>query len=72
MTPFLDLTLDEHMLRHHELDLKLGDVERYNHLRGVREPIYRTSIGRWRRDLDPSQTAQLDRLLGRTLAALGY
>ena len=69
---FLHLDFDDRMLRHHALDLRLGDVERYPHLTGVREPVYQTSIGRWRSEFDAAQIAELERLLGSTLAVLGY
>jgi protein-tyrosine sulfotransferase len=69
---FLGLTFDERMLRHHELGLHFGDVERMTHLQGVREAVHQTSIGRWRTDLDATQTAEVQRLLGPTLATLGY
>jgi LPS sulfotransferase NodH len=69
---FLNVALDERMLHHHELDLRLGDVDRYRSLQGVRQPVYRTSIGRWRTALDVRQIVELDRVLGPTLAALGY
>jgi len=69
---FLDIAFDEQMLRHHELDLRLGDVERHAHLQGVRQPVYQTAIGRWRTALDTRQIGELNRFLGPTLAALGY
>ena len=69
---FLDLAFDERMLRHHELELRLGDVERHARLQGVWEPVYQTSVGRWRTALNPHQIAELDRLLRPTLTALGY
>jgi len=69
---FLGLTFDERMLRHHELGLHFGDVERMPHLQGVQAAIHQMSIGRWRTELDTTQTAELQRLLGPTLAALGY
>lgn len=69
---FLELAFDERMLRHSELDLRLGDVERYRALGGVREPIHERSIGRWRTEFDAGQIAELERVLGPTLAALGY
>jgi protein-tyrosine sulfotransferase len=69
---FLNVALDERMLHHHDLDLRLGDVDRYPSLQGVRQPVYRTSVGRWRTTLDAIQIAQLERLLGPTLATLGY
>jgi hypothetical protein len=72
VTTFLDLGFDERMLRHHELDLGLGDVERHPRLQGVREPVYQTSVGRWRKELDAQQVADLDHLLRPTLVALGY
>jgi protein-tyrosine sulfotransferase len=72
LTTFLDLEFDERMLRHHELDLGLGDVERHPRLQGVWQPVYQTSVGRWRTALDSHQIAELDRLLRPTLTALGY
>ncbi|MBI4503091.1 MAG: sulfotransferase [Gemmatimonadetes bacterium] len=69
---FLDFSLDERMLRHHELGLRLGDVERMPHLQGVRQPIYRTAAGRWRSELNAGQIVQIERLLGPMLASLGY
>jgi hypothetical protein len=60
------------MLRHHELDLKLGDVDRTSYMQGVWKPVYQTSIGRWRTGFDARQIAELDRLLGPALAELGY
>src|SRR5438094_86924 len=69
---FLGVAVDEHMLRHHELDLRLGDVDRYPRLQGVRQPVHQASIGRWRTAFNAGQIAELDRLLGPTLAALGY
>ncbi len=69
---FLDLPFDERMLRHHELDLRLGDVERIAYLQGVRQPIHTAAVGRWRTELTAGQLADLDRRLGPTLAQLGY
>jgi protein-tyrosine sulfotransferase len=69
---FLDLSFEEQMLRHHEQDLQLGDVERIPHLQGVRQPIHTRSVGRWRREFSRGELAELGRLLGPTLAALGY
>jgi hypothetical protein len=69
---FLDLPFDERMLRHHTLDLRLGDVDRYPALQGAREPVYETSIGRWRGAFASTELAELDRLIGPALAALGY
>lgn len=69
---FLGIGFDERMLRHHELGLRLGDVEQLPHHEGVRHPIYRTAVGRWRNDLSGAQLAEVERLLGPTLARLGY
>jgi protein-tyrosine sulfotransferase len=69
---FLDVAFDQLMLRHHEFDLRLGDVEREAHLQGVREPVHQNAIGHWRTAFDAAQIAELDRLLGPMLAALGY
>jgi len=56
---FLDLPFEERMLRHHELDLPLGDVDRHPHLRGARQAIHHAAIGRWRTAFDPTQVAEL-------------
>jgi hypothetical protein len=60
------------MLRYHEADLRLEDVAGHPRLHGVWQPVYQSSIGRWRTTFDAGQIAELDRLLGPTLAALGY
>ena len=69
---FLDLPFDERMLHHHELNLHLGDVERTPHLQGVWEPIHEKAIGRWRSDFTTGQIAELEQVLGPTLAMFGY
>lgn len=69
---FLGLAFDERMLRHHELDLRLGDVEGVPYMQGVKRPVHQASIGRWRTAFDAGQIAELERVLGPTLAALGY
>jgi len=69
---FLDVPFDDRMLRHHELPLPLADVDRYPALRGARDPVYESSVGRWRTFFDPAQRAELERLLGATLATAGY
>ena len=38
----------------------------------VSRPLYRESLGRWRRDLSPAQLAEVMDEAGETLAALGY
>ena len=72
VTAFLGLTFDERMLRHHELDLRLGDVDRIPHFQGARQAIHNGAVGRWRKDFNASQIAEVERLLGPTLATLGY
>lgn len=69
---FLDLAFDERMLRHSDSNQWLGDVDRVEYLKGARQPIHQASVGRWREDLSASQIAELDRVLGPMLAALGY
>jgi hypothetical protein len=69
---FLGLPFDERMLRYHEADLRLGDVAGHPRLHGVWQPVYQSSVGRWRTTFDDGEIAELDRLLGPTLAALGY
>jgi hypothetical protein len=72
VTAFLGLEFDERMLRHHELDLRLGDVDRTPYMQGVRLAVHQASVGRWRTAFDASQVAELERLLHPTLAQLGY
>ena len=72
VTSFLGLSFDHRILRYHEEELRLGDVAGHPRLHGVWEPVYQSSIGRWRTTFDAHQIAELDRLLGPALAALGY
>lgn len=69
---FLSLPFDDRMLRYHEVEHRLDDVAGHPRLQGVWQPVYRSSVGRWRGTFDDRQVAELDRLLGPTLAALGY
>jgi hypothetical protein len=69
---FLGLSFDERMLRYHETELRLADVAGHPRLHGVWQPVYQSSVGRWRTTFDDDEIAELDRLLGPTLAALGY
>ncbi len=69
---FLEHRFEERMLRHHELGLALGDVERRPHLQGVRAAVHQNSIGRWRTTFNSSQVDTLERLLSPMLVALGY
>lgn len=69
---FLGLEFDERMLRPHELDVPLGDVDRTPYMQRVRQPIDQSAIGRWRRDFGPAQVAELERAMGPTLVDLGY
>jgi hypothetical protein len=69
---FLGLEFHEHMVRHHELDLWLGDMARTPWMKGARTAVHQDSIGRWRTAFTPAQAAELERLLHPTLARLGY
>lgn len=71
VTTFLDLPFDERMLRHPELDLSLGNIAHLPTLEGARDPIHQEAIGRWRTEFGTEDLAELDRLLGPTLAVLG-
>jgi hypothetical protein len=72
LSGFLGLPFDERMLRHQELNLRLGDVERTPHMQGVREAVHERSIGRWRTAFDAGQIERLEGLLNPTLGNLGY
>jgi hypothetical protein len=71
LATFIGIGFDDRMLRHHELDLPLGDVRLPFHDR-VRRPLHQEAVGRWRSVFDAAQVAQLESLLGPTLATLGY
>ena len=72
VTGFLGLDFDEGMLRHEQMNLTFGDVERTPYMQGVRDPIHERSVGKWRQDLADSQVAYLERTLGPMLSRLGY
>ncbi len=72
VSDFLGLPFDERMLRHHEMGLKLGDVERTPYMQGVQSAVHQASIGRWRTAFDATQAATLERLLQPTLEQMGY
>jgi len=69
---FLGVGFDERMLRHHEADSPLSDLDGRAYHERVREPINAAAVGRWRSTFDPAHAAELERLLGPTLASLGY
>jgi len=65
------LEFSDRMLRHTELDLTIFNV---SHLSGPRlaVPIDASSIGRWKRDLEPAQLAEYMAEAADTMAELGY
>jgi len=69
---FLDLAYDDRMLRHHETELRLGDVDRHPHMQGVRRAIHRDAVGAWRSELTSEQVADIERRVGGLLEELGY
>jgi hypothetical protein len=69
---FVGVAFDERMLRHHELDLRLGDVERIPYMQGVQRAVHQESIGRWRTTFGPQERAELERRLQPTLRQIGY
>lgn len=72
VTRFVGVPFDERMLRHHEVDLRLGDVDRTSYMQGVWAPVHQRSVGRWREAFSAGEAAELERRLGPTLARLGY
>lgn len=69
---FLGLQFSDRMLRHHEYDLKLGDVDLLSHHANVKNPISTTRVGRWREFFDDEEAEDVEKALGPALAAAGY
>ena len=69
---FLDLPLDERMLRHHEVHSVVDDVEDIAHMAGARHAVHAKSIGKWRTTLTTDQARATERIVGPLLAELGY
>ena len=66
---FLDEPWDPRVLRFHESDRTLG---RESSAAQVTQPIYRTALGRWQRELSPSQLVHVREVAGPLLLELGY
>lgn len=66
---FLHEPWDPRVLRFHEVDRNLG---RESSAAQVTQPIYHTALGRWRRDLSPTQQAVVKEVAGPLLGELGY
>lgn len=62
---------EEQVLDFH-LNPRAGAGENETSAAQVSRPLYRESVGRWRRDLTPVQLAEVMDEAGETLAALGY
>lgn len=69
---FLDLPLDERMLRHHEVHSVVGDVEDIAHMAGARRAVHAKSIGKWKTTLTADQARATERILRPLLTELGY
>lgn len=70
--PFVQIAFDETMLRHHEFDLKLGDVEKLAHHSNVKNPINTRAIGKWRKYFSGDEIAEIEQALGPLLEEFGY
>ncbi len=68
---FLGEPWEEQVLDFH-LNPRAGSGENETSASQVRKPLYRESVGRWRRDLSPTQLDEVMDEAGGTLAALGY
>ena len=68
---FLKEAWDPSMLRHHEKDLTIFEV---NHLSGerLRVPIDASKIGRWKKELTSEMLLEFDSVAGELLRELGY
>ena len=69
---FLSLEFFDVMLRHHEIDLDLGDVEAHAHHANVNNAINTDSIGKWRQHFNAEEIAELNASIGPLLDKLGY
>jgi LPS sulfotransferase NodH len=69
---FLRISYRPAMLQSEAVAAELGDVPRRRHHRGVRRPIFSSSIGRGRTNVSATERRALDRLIGRDLQHAGY
>ncbi|MCA9376444.1 sulfotransferase [Candidatus Dojkabacteria bacterium] len=67
---FIGEEFDEQMLAYHKADQHLGSNESSNSQ--VAKPIYKSSIGRWKTDLDQIQLHKFYEIAGKRLSELGY
>lgn len=69
---FLGLEFIDIMLRHHEMNLNLGDVEVRAHHEKVKNAINVASIGNWRQHFKTEEIVRLNARIGPLLDQLGY
>lgn len=69
---FLGLEFRESMLRHDELGMKLGDVEKHLFHANIKNPINPEAIGRWVQYFGESELGEVERALSPLLQELGY
>lgn len=68
---FIGEAFDPAMLTYHETDHDLSPrTESSAHQ--VEKPLYTSAIGRWKRDMTPSDVRKFERIAGPTLQMLGY
>lgn len=69
---FLGLEFIGSMLRHHETQSTLIDVDKYSHLSNVKAPISTAFTGKWRRYFNPVEIDELHARMGPMLESLDY
>jgi len=69
---FLNVEFMDVMLRHHEMNLPLGDVEVRLHHANVKNAINTHSIGKWRQHFNANEITKLNESIGPMLDKLGY
>jgi len=69
---FLGLEFIDVMLRHHEMNLNLKDVEIHAHHEKVKNAIHEASIGNWRQQFKTEEIVKLNARIGPLLDQIGY
>lgn len=72
LTEFLGLPFEEGMLGFYSRAEEKIEVEREPWKEGATKPIYRSSVDRWKDELEPEQIRLVERAAGRFLGACGY
>jgi hypothetical protein len=69
---FLGLEFVGSMLRHHENQSTLTDIDKYSHLSNVKAPISTASVGKWRKYFNTRKIEELYDRMGPMLESLDY